>query len=689
MRVLVQQQYTWMPFGSALSSNPFQGMGNVFFPFNMNLVPAFVIPALFLDGHVHPVLSFSIFAVELFVATYIFGLLANLRLTLVMVASWLMVILSLPFIWYPLLIPVYSLIPHCVDLILAQAILLWAFARIGTGSVTRNAVSFLLVIMIPAYVAVANPLTVVIIVPAVVLGFLLFLARSENRITFMLRFVALAGCAMVLYTGGFSEFLLGNTLYTVPAFFSDELYRHQASVYYSSVLFQSAVFSSAGAVLVLFSIPGAIMVAAWQQGAARTLAALHLILTFVFVVGGVAMIKYLEGWRGPQMSYFEMSLWPTYCLFTIVSIWLTGSVLSRLIVDSMNKFTGRYVSPREYRTRTSIRLVQHLVLISVPVVVLLRAAGVEWSGKGNSPYPPADTSIVSKLKLEIGLMPGSAFRGSVATFTGINPSTGISWFDQSVYDDTLSRNYNNDHRLVGLWYYGIPTLAEYNHYITPPMYLVLSRLLARPIDRQIRNIVALTVVNVDLLRNFGVRYVITDNELGPGFVALETFRPKDAQTLYLYELPSPNLGTYSPVEVIRVDDAVQALTALKKAVNFQAQVITTDTLPDNLIPATTVSLVLDRGEVRLKAESSGTSLLILPLQFSHCLQLSANTGLPIDARLVRVNLVQAGVVFSHSINLVLRFRTGPLGHARCRMRDVDDARSLKIPEAARRFPLLI
>ncbi len=679
-----------LPAGQALTNNPFQGMGNVFFPFNMNLVPAFMIPALFSSGHVFPVLSFVIFAVELFLSTYLLGRMAGLYVTTVLTASWLMVILSLPFVWPPLLNSTYALVPNCIDVIMGQSVLFWAFLNIGAANQVKNFVGFCLLIAVPGYLILANPLVVIIIAPTVAMGFLFFLVSSQARRVFIIRLAAIVSCLAMLGIGGFMEFLLGNTLYTVPSFYADELMGHQSSLYHASLLFQSETFSLVSPALVLLSIPGAVIVAISGRGASRILSVLHLTLTVIAVCGGYAIITYLPGWRGPQMSYFEMSIWPTYCLFATVAVWTVGAALARAaqpflsrlqVIRSLNHWCAAIFRGWHPRQRLALLLVAAVVLFQAII-----AAGSSWV---ETDYPPAETSIIRILQSEIGLVPGSMYRGSVATFTGGNPSSGISWFDQHTYDATLIRDYGNDHRLVGLWHYGIPTLAEYSQYITPPLYLVLSRLMARPIDSQIRNIVVTTVVNVNLLQSLGVRYVITNIVLNQGLILRDSLHGvKDSKTLYLYELPSPNLGNYSPVHVIKVDDASQALTVLKRGMDFKTQVVSAAELPDKLVPATAMSMMFDRGEARIKAESPGTSLLLLPIQYSHCLQSSMATDSSIGIRVIRANLAQAGVVFSGSLDLVLRFRTGPFGNESCRLRDVEDVKLLNMQEAARQFPLV-
>jgi len=55
-----------------------------------------------------------------------------------------------------------------------------------------------------------------------------------------------------------------------------------------------------------------------------------------------------------------------------------------------------------------------------------------------------------------------------------------------------------------------------------------------------------------------------------------------------------------------------------------------------------------------------------------------------DARLVRLNLLQTGLVFSGSIQTRLRFASGPFRNPYGRLRDYLDMKALKLGELCRK-----
>jgi hypothetical protein len=244
----------------------------------------------------------------------------------------------------------------------------------------------------------------------------------------------------------------------------------------------------------------------------------------------------------------------------------------------------------------------------------------------------------------------------------------------------------NDHRTIGLWKYGIPTLIDYNHYVTPPEYLVLSRTLARPIDRQLRNIMALTLPDASILQALGVRFVISDRSMGDNFRLREVINWGPASELRLYELSKPNLWNYSPTSVLLARNAGDVLEILKNGFDFRHSAVITVPLTETLVPALSTELRFERSTLHIHATSIGRSMLVLPVQFSRCLEISSVIS-NADVRLLRVNLLQAAVFFSSSLDADITFRSGPFGHSTCRLRDIEDMRVLDIASAAKRFPL--
>jgi hypothetical protein len=80
--------------------------------------------------------------------------------------------------------------------------------------------------------------------------------------------------------------------------------------------------------------------------------------------------------------------------------------------------------------------------------------------------------------------------------------------------------------------------------------------------------------------------------------------------------------------------------------------------------------------LHFSGRSDGTSLVVLPHQFSNCLR--ANDR---HARLMRADLILTGVIFSGSIDTDISFDYG-IFSPECRRADLHDIKRLKIGKAS-------
>jgi hypothetical protein len=96
----------------------------------------------------------------------------------------------------------------------------------------------------------------------------------------------------------------------------------------------------------------------------------------------------------------------------------------------------------------------------------------------------------------------------------------------------------------------------------------------------------------------------------------------------------------------------------------------------SLVPAQNVRISVVRGGLHVSAQSDGTSLLLLPQQFSHCLRAHDNR-----VRLVRANLIMTGLIFSGRVDTDISFDYGILS-PRCRRADFADVERLQIKLAS-------
>src|SRR5262249_49426887 len=149
--------------------------------------------------------------------------------------------------------------------------------------------------------------------------------------------------------------------------------------------------------------------------------------------------------------------------------------------------------------------------------------------------------------------------------------------------------------------------------------------------------------------------------------------PEPPGPWYVYELPNPNLGDYSPTEVITAKTGEAIANALRTAgFDFTKQVVLNSPIQTPLLPAHNIRLSFIRNGWHLSGHSDGTSLVVLPQQFSHCLKASNR-----QAHLVRANLLLTGVIFSGNIDTYISFNYG-MFTPWCRLNDLADIKSLDL-----------
>jgi hypothetical protein len=142
----------------------------------------------------------------------------------------------------------------------------------------------------------------------------------------------------------------------------------------------------------------------------------------------------------------------------------------------------------------------------------------------------------------------------------------------------------------------------------------------------------------------------------------------------IYEFNDFNMGNYSPTSVIIARDAPSILRHLwRTSFNPRQSIVLPEGIEGLLVEATGGKMSFERGAIRVQAESRGRSLLLLPMQYSHCLVLSE----PAKGRLLPANLVQTALLFQGSIDVRIHLEYGVFRPG-CRKQDLADLPELGI-----------
>jgi hypothetical protein len=299
--------------------------------------------------------------------------------------------------------------------------------------------------------------------------------------------------------------------------------------------------------------------------------------------------------------------------------------------------------------------------------------------------PPKQGPIVDYLKRHIGLQPGGEFRGYAGTFLGApdglvrklskTPSERMTWDAYVASRDILFNHFGNSFQNMDLWNSDIPTLEEYGQWVSKQMYYFDRDLLAEPPDEvdPLQSIIYVYRFRPLLLRALGVRFVIADGMLvDPLIERVMTESGNNGTTINLYEIKGANLGQFSPTQVTWAADYRAAVSALRRQTDFENSVVLLGDPEQELelVPATRSRLVAIKDGYQLTASAPGASMVLLPIQYSHCWRIE-NAGNSDTLRIFRANIVQTGVLFKGAIDLNLRFDFEPWRPS-CRLQDARD-----------------
>jgi hypothetical protein len=430
----------------------------------------------------------------------------------------------------------------------------------------------------------------------------------------------------------------------------------------------------------------------WIVATALTIVFLH---NFFYYTGHIYL--------GPDPRDFIEILWPYYVICLASLIFAVAEGVVRL---SYIGFTPRRV----------VKYVPHGLLIlslAVPLALIGARTLLHWTFEKQAmfavlpPGAPGSTRgfpghpgfnqrspIVDYLAPAISISLDREFRGTVVFMPTVYDKDvrpyGV-WRRENTF--TYARWFlGNDLGEYGLRYYNIPTLDQVTHNIAPQFYLTVRELLSRPgIDIFERHYGgAVTRLNEPIMALLGLRYVIADYELPFGTERFAMPIPEGEREIFksqrllkspvrIYELSNPNLGNYSPTKVVRAKAAKEAVVAMSRPDFDGRQTVVTDdaSIPDNMVSATEAAMTVRLGGVELSASSAGESVLVLPVQYSHCWRIVSGN----EATLFRANLMQLGVRFSGKLRVELRQIFGPFWQSGCRMDDAADIERLRMVDA--------
>lgn len=673
---MLMARFAGLPIG--LPGAPFEGL-NCLFSFNPLLSPSLLPLALLKEGW-GLWLSFLICAALLFTSTYVLGRALGFGRGVSVLAAWAVPLLSLPYQSWINLYLTFNLNPLAGDTVSAAMLGVACVARGYSNSRVYGAALGLAGIVL--WLFLANPLWIILTLPGVIpisVGLIASHIRERDGL-YRTAWLVLPSALFVVLGG--APYLIGLFTDTAVAFFPQELNANLPKWVrlITVAMAGGSGLDPIGASWIGLALIG-IVLAIRRGGFELRIAAYSIIVALVFFTGyGVAYLI-VPGWVAPYPVYYEFCLWPYYGLFAAYAV---GCAAAR-IASLGNKYASRISA--SLRGVFSPRWRYEFLLPFIGVVLGIFMARHPFVVASDLYRRPIDTVASRTLTPEIGISPGATFRGYVANLTGFGGPNGAptDWLRVQYEANDAFLAFGNTDRMPYLWRYDLPTIEAYSQLNEPALYALVTRLLDRRGDGQIRNIIMVTRVNIPLMQSLGVRYLITDFQ-PPAPARLVAQQSAASVSHFVYELPNPNIGNYSPVEILSAANATVAMRDMADpGFDFRKSVVMNEPQQEILVPALRSRVSLVHGGWRIEAETSGTSLLLLPVQFSRCLSVSASqaTSAGKVVALRPANLASTAIVFQGTIDVELSLLVSPLLRPYCRIEDLREMRAFGVADVPR------
>jgi hypothetical protein len=661
--ITAAMQRDWSIGGWLFTSNPLQGIGGAEH-FQHNIID----PGSWLVAHlppsIAPTLAMTFYALELAIAIGWLATRMGLRPLSTATAVWLGLLLAFPYIYPPLGFEFLWGVPLYASLIFQDTAIIILFLDLGKGTWRKDLARLTGIVFLAVYqLNLVTMFTPVSAVALIFFGIVALLAAESKRERVLKVLYVTPPLLVLLFL--FGPLLLGMYGFSKATFFWYEFYPRPGSWRDTTFFIASHSHWPAWLALALALTGG--LHAALHGGATMRSMARGFLAFFLFEF--VIAIVTSAGWKGPRLLYVDTFAYPFYCVFAAYALAnLTGWVNDH----------SEWLRQRRHTLLIVLCLLPWLVLIDAWRPPLERP-----KVRGHNPYiwPPAETPVTKFLAGEIGLKPGATFRGRLANVAGsdFEPEWKlVPLITQHNYDVMNLYFSGNDHRLYGLWYFGIPTLIELNQFSSPFFHLVNARLLNAPGTIDTRSYETQSLVNERIMAMLGASYLMSDKLLPEQTpIAQETLT--NGRDLYVYPIADSNIAGYSVTQTRHAANGQEAINLLAdSSVDLRSTAILTsqEALPP-LTKATSSKLVVNRGAYQIEATSQGFSLLVLPVEYSHCLEAHLTTSSMTPPRLLRANLTLAAVLFSSDVKGELRLRYGPR-FEECRREDWREAKALMI-----------
>jgi hypothetical protein len=152
------------------------------------------------------------------------------------------------------------------------------------------------------------------------------------------------------------------------------------------------------------------------------------------------------------------------------------------------------------------------------------------------------------------------------------------------------------------------------------------------------------------------------------------------ETLRLFEVKNANIAGISARRIVSVDSLDKADVLLGNPAFDGTTAVLLDIggqpshVPAVLEPATQSEIRTETHGWHIRAKSNGVTMLVLPMEYSHCMDITVVSGNPPEA--LRTDVALTGLIFDRELDVKIVLQTGLFTHPRCRMQDYKESSSM-------------
>ncbi len=655
-------------FGSFLQFNiinPTQGLGSQLLPMNVWVNPAYW-PFAFLPKELATDVSAAIALGIFVIAGYIMARCFDVPVVPSAIGAQMSIILFAPSSFIFQLSTIFSLMVGNAVVYAPHMIALGLLARLEPGSWCDFSLTTAAIFALLFYSLCCDPLWSMVHGFAWAASFAVVAFGRLHLKTILVRWATLGSCAVLFFLSGAAEYAYTLTRYTARIHFPGSGDRPAAPDLLASELFYSPYVKYFYILWALGWLLGLLML----SGRARLLVVTG-IVSYLLLAGYSLLYLLLNvPWQAPLPVYLAHGLFPLFVISAVAGYWgalrvaalsagrVTATVGRR---DGIKWFFHYAGAPTRLRLLTAAAAFVAVAIIPAAFANFAMTVGPQRAELFHEPWPN-EPELIAFFEDKLGLEVGRPFRGSAHVWP---------------YDYRTSLTVN------GLWAHSIPTVLQYGQLVTPASFYFTHSVTEQRMRANgfVPSPGRSWEIYWKALQLLGARYYVPGHEPLPlsadANFAVSTFpyRPVGGQhgLWYVYELPHPNIGDYSPTEIETAASGAE-IAALMAQPNFDftRRAVLSVEVGQRLVPARDMRLTLIRGGWHVSGRSDGSSLVVLPQQFSHCLRVRDER-----VRLVRANLMMTGMIFSGVVDTDIVFDYG-IFSPQCRAADLADMRQLDL-----------